>query len=111
MGPLGKRKRKHSEVEQSQFDEEEWKDWQAPTAEKVFKDLEKSFSNGIKDIGEMVEDFKGKKGDEKYQDLLFYQDSYKQLLSLFKNDEIPKVDDWQDDLASLNNNLVLYNNV
>ena len=106
MMPLGKRKRKHSEVEQSQFDEEAWEGWEPPTAEKVFKDLEKSFSNGIKDLGEMVEDFKGKKGDEKYQDLVFYQDSYKQLLSLFKNDDISQVDDWQEDLASLNNNLV-----
>ena len=105
MMPLGKRKRKHSEVEQSQFDEEAWEGWQPPTTEKVFKDLDKSFSNGLKDVEEMVEDFKGKKGDEKYQDIVFYQDSYKQLLSLFKNDEISKVDDWQQDLATLNNNL------
>jgi len=106
MTPLGNRKRKHSEVEQSLFDDEEWEGWQAPTASKVFKELEKNFSNGIKDIGEKVEDFKGKKGDEKYEEIVFYQESYKQLLSLFKKDEISQVEDWSEDLKNLSSNLV-----
>ena len=38
-------------------------------------------------IKEMVEDFKGNKGDEKYEDIQFYQGLYQDLLIVMENEE------------------------
>lgn len=116
MEPLGGRKRKHSESGQpSQFDDESWAGWRPPTAAETLKDLETSFTRGIKDIEGMVGDFKGKKDDEDYKEILFYQDTCAKLLQLFKDDsdvlkERPdfgaKVGSWEEQFTALNNNLV-----
>merc|ERR1712107_682562 len=77
MEPLGARKRKHSDTVShhvSQFDEESCSDWQPPTLSQALQELETDFDNSIKDLNEMVEDFKGKKDDEEYQDRFLPRD-------------------------------------
>ena len=73
---------------------------------KVYYNFERTFSNGITDLCQKMKNFKGEKGDDNYQEIAFYQDSYNQLLSLFTNDDMPKVDDWKCHLASLKNQLI-----
>ena len=112
MEPLGKsRKRKTSEVvEDSMFDEQSWAGWQPPTLSQVKQDLEAGFRRGLRDVKDMVEDFNGKKDDEKHKDIQFYQDTYKSLLSFLGTGADlgleNKVNKWNEDLSTINNNLV-----
>ena len=122
MEPLGARKRKHSDTVShhvshhvSQFDEESWSDWQPPTLSQALQELETDFVNSIKDLNEMVEDFKGKKDDEEYQDIVSYQETCLNLLSLFVNDEAVhqerpgfrgQIKSWQEEYNIINNNLM-----
>lgn len=112
LEPLGKsRKRRTSEaVEDSMFDEQSWAGWQPPTLSQCKENLEADFARGIMDVKDMVEDFTGQKDDEKYKDIQFYQDTYKSLLSFLgpgANIGLEnKVHQWNDELASINNNLV-----
>jgi len=108
MEPLGKRKRKESEP--SQFDEKSWGGWELPTKEQILIDLENGFQTGIKDVRDKVEDFKGQKDDEKYEEIQFFQDTYKKLLSVLSNDNSPvfssKVRKWESEFDVINGNLV-----
>ena len=112
LEPLGKsRKRRTSEdVEDSMFDEQSWAGWQPPTLSQCKENLEADFARGLMDVKDMVEDFTGQKDDEKYKDIQFYQDTYKSLLSFLgpgANIGLEnKVHQWNDELASINNNLV-----
>ena len=108
MEPLGKRQRKEETPEPSQFDEESWAGWEPPSKRKIMEDIESGFTNGIKDVGDMIEDFNGKKDDARYEEIKFYQDTYKMLLSLHKKDEdlSAKAHQWENELSLLNNNLV-----
>lgn len=59
---------------------------------------------------DMVEDFNGNKDDEKYRDIMFYQDTYKGLLSFLGSGAGSglenKVYQWNEELSVINNNLV-----
>ena len=57
---------------------------------KVYYNFERTFSNGITDLCQKMKNFKGEKGDDNYQEIAFYQDSYNQLLSLFTNNSLIK---------------------
>ena len=109
MEPLGKKKRKISDLEDSTFDEKSWVGWQQPTLRQVKEDIKGDFARGIKDVNDMVEDFNGKKDDERYEEIKFYQDTYKSLLSFLRHsednglgNEIPK---WEEEFSVINNNL------
>jgi len=108
MEPLGKRKRKESEP--PQFDEKSWGGWEPPTKQQILSDLESGFQTGIRDVRDKVEDFKGQKGDKKYEEIQFFQDTYKKLLSVLKNDSNPgfssKVRNWELEFCAINNSLV-----
>ena len=112
MEPLGRsRKRKVSEVvEDSQFDEQSWANWQPPTLSQTTANLQDDVARGLRDVKDMVEDFQGKKGDEKYEEIQFYKDTYKSLLSILGTGEESGLESdvlrWNDELSSINNNLV-----
>merc|ERR1712106_140108 len=69
--------------------------------------------NGVKDVIDMVEEFDGKKGDEKYEEISHYKKMYGDLLSLFDDDfqdeeeraERDMVISLKDELSLANNNL------
>ena len=69
------------------FDPEEWKDWEPPSKNKVVRDLLENFTLGIADCRDLVETFKGRKGDEEHENVLFYLKTYEDLLSLHVHDE------------------------
>ena len=112
MEPLGRsRKRKVSEVvEDSQFDEQSWAGWQPPTLSQCKENLQDDFARGLRDVKDMVEDFHGKKDDEKYKEIKFYQDMYSSLSSFLGSGEDvgleSDVNQWNDELSTINNNLV-----
>ena len=113
MEPLGKsRKRKVSEaevVEDSQFDEQSWAGWQPPTLSQCKENLEEDFARGLRDVKDMVEDFHGKKDDEKYKEIQFYKDMYSSLSSFLGSGEDAglesQVIQWNEELSNINNNL------
>lgn len=121
MEPLGKkgdgswgRKRSVETEQQSMFDEDEWAGWQPPSKKQVVEQFSYNFRNGVKDVQDMVEDFHGKKGDEKYQEIDFYKNIYSELLSIFDDDfkdeegreEREMVSNLKGELSIANNNLV-----
>ena len=86
------RKRKVSEaevVEDSQFDEQSWAGWQPPTLSQCKENLQDDFARGLRDVKDMVEDFNGngKKDDEKYKEIKFYQEMYSSLSSFLGSGE------------------------
>merc|ERR1712096_406432 len=70
--------------------------------------------NGVQDVQDMVDDFEGKKGDEKYEEIQHYENIYSDLLSLFADDfqeeerreEKQLVINLKEGLEVANNNLV-----
>merc|ERR1712179_253141 len=50
------------------------------------EDWKCSMRNGVKDVSDMIDDFDGKKGDAKYEEISCYKDMYGKLLSLFDKD-------------------------
>ena len=68
------------------FDEDDWASWQPPSKKKVFEEFCYNLRNGVKDVHDMVEEFDGKKGDEKYVDIVIYKKMYGDLLGLFDID-------------------------
>jgi len=93
MEPLGKRgdggwggSRKTRE-EESMFDEDAWAGWEPPTKKKATEEWSYGMRNGVKDVVDMVDDFDGNKGDAKYEEIIYYAKMYRDLLSLFDNDE------------------------
>ena len=88
--PLGKRpaeKRRKSSQPESVLDEIDWKDWEPPSKRKVVRDLVENFTLGLGDVRDMVEAFKGRKGDEEHENILFYLKTYQDMLSLHAHDE------------------------
>ena len=75
----------------------------------MLKDLEKNVFIGIEDVCDMLEHFSGEKDDIKrarlHDDIVFHLDSLKMLLSLFSNDELPKVDKWREELSDITKKL------
>ena len=82
----GDKTRKQQEQEQAMFDEEDWARWQPPSKKQRVEEFSFNFRNGIKDVEYMVEEFDGRKGDENYEEIVFYKKMYGDLLSLFDND-------------------------
>jgi len=68
------------------FDEEDWAGWEPPSKKQVDEHFTHSFRNGVKDVQDMVEEFDGKIGDEKYEEIQHYKNIYSDLLSLFDDD-------------------------
>ena len=64
----------------------DWADWSRPTRQETLHSLGSNFTEGVKDVRDMVDSFQGSKGDEKYEDIMFYHKIYSNLLSLFDND-------------------------
>jgi len=94
MEPMGMRgdsrgwedRKKQQEEVPAKFDEEDWAGWQPPSKKQRMEEFSYNFRNGIKDVEDMVEEFDGKKGSEKYEEIVFYKKMYGDLLSLFDND-------------------------
>lgn len=92
--PLGKRKssdwgRKEEETSRGSpplFNEDDWKDWVCPTEDDAMNDFRKKVRNGVKDIFDMVDDFQGRKGDEKYEEVKFHIDMIGMMLLAFEDD-------------------------
>ena len=61
------------------------------------------------DVKDMVKDFHGKKDDEKYKEIKFYQDMYSSLSSFLGSGEDAglesEVIQWNEELSNINNNL------
>ena len=47
--------------------------------------MEKDFVAGMKQIKSLVQEYKGSKDDQEYEDILFYKETYNNLLSLFNH--------------------------
>ena len=91
------------------FDKDDWAGFQPPSKKQVVEQLSYNFRNGVKDVQDMVEELDGKQGDEKYEDILFYQRTYSDLMSLFDDDfkeEREMVMNLKVELIAANNNLV-----
>jgi len=90
MEPLGKRGAWGTDQSQtnesSMFDEDEWANWQPPSRNQVLDELRINVTNSVKDVHDMVEEFEGEKGDEKYKEIMQYQNIYASLLNLLKDD-------------------------
>jgi len=91
MEPLGKRGggswgSKRMENEKSMFNEADWADWQPPTKQQIMDDFCTSFSSGVGDVQDMIESFEGKKGDEEYEEIMWYKKMYGDLLTMCNGD-------------------------
>ena len=80
-GPLGSRKRP-KEVEPPIFDPVAWRDWRPISKEQAAADYQARMRRGVEDVKDMVENFKGKRGDAEYEKVLFYGNTYRQLLQM-----------------------------
>ena len=88
--PLGQSrggKRRRSSQSESPLDQFDWRDWEPPTKRKAVRDLVENFTLGIGDVRDLVETFKGRKGDEEHENVLFYLKFYQDLLSLHAHDQ------------------------
>ena len=107
--PIKSHKRKALEVEESTF-EQPGVGWQPPSLRQTKENLEADFTKGLMHVRDMVEDFNGNKDDEKYRDIMFYQDTYRGLLSFLGSgagsDLENKVYQWNEELSVINNNFV-----
>lgn len=108
--PLGKRpagKRRKSSQSDSVLDEFDWRDWEPPTKRSAVRDLVENFTLGVGDVRDMVESFKGRKGDEDHENILFYLKTYEDQLSLHAHDEsVAEVDrDFPSKASSWSNQL------
>jgi len=93
MEPLGNRgegawgsKRNQRQEEPYMFDEEHWAGWEPSSKKLVYERFSHSFRNGVQDVQDMVDEFDGIKGDEKYEEIQHYKNIYSDLLSLFDDD-------------------------
>ena len=83
--PLGSRKRPQEE-EPPIFDQAVWRDWRPTSKEQATADYRSSMRRGVEDVKDMVENFKGKRGDAEYAEVLFYGNTYRQLLGMLSED-------------------------
>ena len=83
--------------------------WLLPTLSQCKENLQNDFARGLRDVKDMVEDFHGKKDDEKYKEIKFYQDMYSSLSSFLGSGEDAglesEVIQWNEELSNINNNL------
>ena len=79
--PLGSRKRP-KEVEPPIFDPVAWRDRRPISEEQAAADYQARMRRGVEDVKHMVENFKGKRGDAEYEKVLFYGNTYRQLLQM-----------------------------
>jgi len=83
--------------------------WLLPTLSQCKENLQNDFARGLRDIKDMVEDFHGKKDDEKYKEIKFYQDMYSSLSSFLGSGEDADLESeviqWNEELSNINNNL------
>ena len=107
----GEKRQGQEEEDSSMFDGEDWAGWQPPTKKKVAEDFGYLMRNGVKDVIDMVEEFDGKKGDEKYEEISHYKKMYGDLLSLFDDDFQDEEERAERDMViSLKGELALANN-
>lgn len=68
------------------FDPESWKDWRPVGREEVLEQFGKQARGGVRDVQDMVGEFRGEKGDEEYEDIKFYAGIYRDLLGVMEFD-------------------------
>ena len=84
MEPLGSRKRKTTEP--PMFDPVAWRGWQPKTFEQAAEESRTAMRRGVDTVVDMVENFKGKIGDDEHKEVLHYNGIYKQLLGMLTNE-------------------------
>jgi len=84
MEPLGSRKRKTTEP--PMFDPVAWRGWQPKTFEQAAEESRAAMRRGVDTVVDMVENFKGKIGDDEHKEVLHYNGIYKQLLGMLTNE-------------------------
>ena len=80
MEPLGSRKRKSTEP--SMFDPVSWRGWEPKTIEQATQESRAAMRRGVDTVVDMVDNFKGKIGDDEHREVLHYNGIYKQLLGM-----------------------------
>ena len=84
MEPLGSRKRKSTEP--PMFDPVAWRGWQPKTQEQAVQEGKATMRRGVDMVMDLVDNFKGKIGDEEHEEVVYYNGIYKQLLGMLTNE-------------------------
>ena len=84
MEPLGSRKRKSTEP--PMFDPVAWRGWQPKTQEQAVQEGKATMRRGVDMVTDMVDNFKGKIGDEEHEEVVYNNGIYKQLLGMLTNE-------------------------
>ena len=86
LEPPGSSRKRRQQEEGPIFDPVAWGDWRPVSKEEAATDVEESMKRGVEAVFDMVDNFKGKRGDAEHEEVLFYGNTYRQLLGMLSED-------------------------